>query len=84
MPDELLGRVTHYFNNIGVAVIRINKGKLSLGETIHFKHGDRDFEQVIDSMQIDKEQVESVKKGQEVALKVDNVVREGDDVFKVV
>ncbi len=83
MPEELIGKVTHYFNKIGVAVVKAEKGELAVGDTIHFKHGERDFEQQIVSMQVDKEPVEKIKKGEEAGMKVDEPVKEGDEVYKV-
>ena len=41
------------------------------------------FEQVIDSLQIDKDQVKAVKKGDDVGLKVDQKVRPGYKAFLV-
>lgn len=76
-----VGKVTHYFNNINVAIIKLSD-KLTAGETVHFKGHTSDFDQVIDSMQIDHSQVESAKKGQEVGVKVSEHTRVGDDVLR--
>ncbi len=81
--EKLIGEVTHYFTNIGVAVIKINQGLLKVNDKIHVRGVNSDFEQNVDSMQIEHENVESAKKGQMIGLKVDQQVREGDEVYKV-
>lgn len=83
MAEKLIGKVAHYFNKIGVAVVKVEKGTLAVGDTVHFKHGDRDFEQTVDSLQIDKEPVEKISAGEEAGLKVDEQVKEGDEMYKV-
>lgn len=81
--EKLIGKVTHYFTNIGVAVIEITSGGLSAGDKIRIKGATSDFEQTVDSMQIEHENVEKAKKGQSIGLKVDQQAREGDEVFKI-
>jgi|TARA_Y100000294_G_scaffold112875_1_gene104614 putative protease len=83
VEEKLVGKVTHYFTNIGVAVVEITKGGLKVGDKIHIKGATSDFEQVIDSMQIEHESVAKAKKGDAVGLKVDQQTREGDEVYKV-
>jgi len=84
MEEKLIGKITHYFTNIGVGVIEITVGDLKVGDKIHIKGATSDFEQTIDSMQIEHESIEKAKKGDAVGLKVDQQVREGDQVFKIV
>ncbi len=84
MEEKLIGKITHYFTNIGVGVIEITVGDLKVGDKIHIKGATSDFEQAIDSMQIEHESIEKAKKGDAVGLKVDQQVREGDQVFKIV
>ena len=81
--EELVGKITHYFGKIEVGIIEINKGKLAVGDKIHVKGTGTDFEQTVDSMQIEHEQVEKAKKGDAIGLKVKDKVREGDEVYKV-
>ncbi len=81
--EKLVGKVTHYFTNIGVAVVEIVKDGLKIGDKIHIKGTTSDFEQSIDSMQIEHQDVKKAKKGEVFGLKVAQHVREGDDVYKV-
>ncbi len=78
-----IGKVTHYFDKISVAVIELS-GVLKAGDTISFQRGGEElFQQEISSMQIDHEAVKKAKKGDDVAIKVDEKVREGVEVFKI-
>lgn len=82
MPESLVGKVTHYFGRIGVAVVKLTS-PLSQGETIHFRGASTDFTQPVESMQIEHQPVREAKAGEEVAIKVMSRVREGDEVYKV-
>lgn len=83
MSEKEVGRVTHYFGNIGVAIIKLTDA-LRVGEKIHVKGATTDFEQVVESIQIEHKPVEEAKAGDEVGIKVSGKVREGDVVYKVV
>ena len=78
--EKPIGEVTHYFNNLGVAIVKFNK-EVEVGETIHFKGATTDFTHKIESMQLEHEGIDKAKKGQEVGIKVGERVREGDQVF---
>ena len=85
MPEEgkLIGEVTHYFSNIGVAVIRLS-APLSVGDTIRIAGGEEtDFKQTVESMEIEHKKIKKAKKGDEAGLKVTEKVREGYKVYKV-
>ena len=79
----LVGEVIHYFGKVKAAVIKVNKDKLSIGDNVRIKGHTTDFEEKIDSMQVDNEPVESGAKGEEVAIKVKKKVRRGDGVYKI-
>lgn len=80
MEEKPIGEVTHYYGGIGVAIIKF-KREAKTGEIVHFKGTSTDFTQEIKSMQYDHKDIKSAKKGQEVGIKVDEKVREGDEVF---
>ena len=77
-----VGIVTHYYGNIGVAVVELS-GKLSVGDKVKFEDGKHEFEQKIESMQIEHQNIDSAKKGDAIGLKVDEKVSEGVDVCLV-
>ncbi|MGD0979015.1 MAG: translation elongation factor-like protein [Candidatus Bathyarchaeia archaeon] len=81
--EELVevGRITHFFSKIDVAVIEL-KAALSVGDTIAIKGPTTDFEQPVDSMQIEHKNVQRAEPGQSIGLKVLQRVRETDVVFK--
>lgn len=79
--SKKIGDVIHYFNNINVAILKLIK-PLSVGDKILIKGHTTDIEQGVSEMQYDHKSIESAKKGQEVGIKVDTHVREGDEVFE--
>ncbi len=80
---KLIGKVSHYFDKIEVAVIALDGG-LKVGETIRIVGGvDTNFTQEVESMQVEHENVKKAKKGDEVGLKVKERVREGYKVYKL-
>ncbi len=79
---DLVGKVIHYFDKIGVAVIKLDKA-LKVGDKVKFVHGENEFEQTIGSMQLEHEQIDAGKKGQEVAVKVDKETKSGTEVHLV-
>lgn len=81
-PVEV-GAIAHFFSKISVAVVEL-KAPLSVGDKIKIQGPTTDFEQTVQSMQIEHENVKTAKKGQSVGLKVDQRVRENDTVYKVV
>jgi len=81
--EEEIGKITHYYNKIKVGIIEITKGGLKVGDTIHIKGHSEDFDQKVDSMQVEHDQIQEAKKGDVIGLKVDEKVHEGDVVYKV-
>ena len=84
MGEEQLvevGRIVHFFSKINVAVIEL-KAPLSVGDTIAVKGPTTDFEQPVDSMQIEHKNVQRAEPGQSVGLRVEKRVRETDVVYK--
>ena len=79
---KLIGKITHYFSNIGVAVIELSDS-LKTGDTIRIVGGETDFSQAVGSMQIEHQEVKTAKKGDSVGLKVEQKVRDGYKVYKV-
>lgn len=81
--SQLIGEVTHYFNNIGVGVINLTAA-LKVGDTVRIIGGEEtDFTQKVKSMELEHEKIETAKKGGSVGFKVDQKVREGYKVYKV-
>ena len=79
---KLVGKITHYFTKIGVAIIEL-ENTLKTGDEISIEGVSTNFTQEIDSMQIEHKNVKEAKKGESIGLKVADKVREGDHVFKI-
>lgn len=73
---DLAGKVIHYYDKIGVAVVRLEK-TLKIGDKVKFIHGENEFEQTIESIQLEHAQTSQGKKGEEIAVKVDKEARSG-------
>lgn len=82
--EEPVGIVTIFFAKPSVAAIDITSGSLAVGDTIRIKGATTNFEQRIESMEIDRKPVPSASTGQSVGVKVKERVRPHDKVFKVV
>lgn len=76
-----IGRITHFFTKISVAVIELT-ATLKVGDTIAIKGPTTDFEQVVESMQIEHKDVQRAEARQSIGLKVAQRVRERDVVYK--
>jgi len=81
--EKPIGRITHYYSNLSVAIIELTGGDLKVGEMIHIRGKHTDFTQTVDSIQIEHQSVPQAKKGQVVGIKVEEKVREHDQVFRV-
>ncbi len=85
MPKSLekVGEVTHYFTKIGVAVVDVT-APIKVGDRIAVKGMTTNFEQTVDSMQIEGKNIEEAKKGDDIGMKVADRVRKGDVVYRLV
>lgn len=79
--DKPIGKVVHFYDKLGVAIIDLDKGGLKVGDEIKFKRGEEEFSQKIESLQVDHESVDSVKKGDSFGMKVDKPTKPGTEVF---
>jgi putative protease len=77
-----IGKVVHYFTKIGVAIVDVEDA-LSIGDRIQILGPTTNFDQSVESMQIEHKAVKKVKAGDSIGLKVNDRCRKGDTVFKV-
>jgi len=83
MADFKIGKVTHYYDKLKVAIVELDS-KLSVGEKIKFVRGGEElFDQNVESIQMEHEKMESADKGNVVGLKVEQEVKEGSEVYKI-
>ncbi len=83
MTETRIGTVTHYYNHLHVAGVTITDGELRKGDTIHVVGHTSDFEQKVDSIEIDHEAVEVARSGEQIGLGMIEYVRENDAVYRV-
>lgn len=82
MNDVKIGKVIHYYGNIKVAVIALTEN-LNIGDKVKFRHGDIEFEQSVDSMELDHKKVDSAKAGESIAIKTAEIVHQNAAVYKI-
>jgi len=80
MKEKEIGIVSGFFSHVNVAAIKLS-GSLKVGQKIHIKGYTTDFEQEVDSMQIENQKVSTAKKGDHVGIRVVEKVRPNDKVF---
>ena len=76
-----VGHIAHFFSRISVAVVDLT-APLVVGDQILVKGPSTDFEQVIDSMQIEHQNIQRAEAGQSIGLKTVQPVKERDIVYK--
>jgi U32 family peptidase len=82
MEGKQIGEVFNFFEHVGVIAIKLD-APLKVGDIIRIVGGDKDFTEVVDSMQVDGRNVESAKKGDGVGIKVSEKCHKGYKVYKV-
>lgn len=81
--EKHIGRITHYFGHLRVAVLALDDG-LAVGDTVHIVGHTTDFTQIVGSLEVQHRKLQAVGPGADAALAVDERVRVGDVVYKVV
>jgi energy-coupling factor transport system ATP-binding protein len=84
MPEQKVGEVMKFFSKASVAAIKVTEGSLRVGDRIKIKGHTTDFEDQIQSMQVENQPVEKADVGQMIGIKVKDRVREKDVVYKIV
>ncbi len=77
-----IGEVTHFYGKIKVGIVQLSSG-LKAGDDIRIIGGEADFDQSVQSMEIDKKKVSKAKKGDSVGLEFSQKVRKGYKVYKI-
>ena len=82
MTEKEVGEIFSYYSKIGVAAVKLT-GVLKKGDKVRIRGSTTDFEQIVESMQIEHKSVVSAKKGDDLGIKVVDRVRPGDKIYKV-
>jgi hypothetical protein len=80
-PADAIGRITHYFSHLSVAGVAL-QAPLAVGDRIHIRGHTTDVVQDVSSMEVDHAAVQNAGPGDDVALKVDDHVRDHDLIFR--
>jgi len=83
MGEEKIGEVVKFFAKPSVAAVKITKGELTVGNTVKFLGHTTDFEDTIESMEIDNEKIDKAVVGDYIGISVPERVRPGDEMYKV-
>jgi len=79
VADKKVGKITHYYDKISVAVLDLEAG-LKIGDKIKIIKDSEEFEQEVKSIQVDHKEVKSAKKGDSVGMKVAQPVKRKAEV----
>ena len=84
MEKKEIGKITHFFSKLNVAVVMLS-GSLDVGDNILIERRDGStFEQSVNSMQIDRNEIKNASSGQDIGMKVKEEVKEGNTVYKLI
>jgi len=82
MPEVDIGKVSDFFAHPVVAGVDLVTS-LKVGDRIHILGHTTNLELVVESLQIDRIDVQEASVGDSVGIKVPGYVRHGDKVYKV-
>lgn len=83
MEEKEIGAIEHYFNKIGVGIIKLSD-VLKVGDTLHIKGHTSDFTQTVESIQVEHKELQEAQSGDSVGIKVTDKVHEHDKVYRVI
>lgn len=81
MPEQEIGKVTHFFDRISVAVLSLKK-ELKVGDKIRIE-AQKPFVQKVASMQIEHKEIQKAKPGEDIGMKTKKPCKEGNKVIKI-
>lgn len=80
--EKAIGKITHFFPKIGVAVVELSE-ELCAGDEILVKGRVTNFRQPASSMESEHKRLEKASAGMSIGMKVDKSVEKGDIVYKI-
>lgn len=78
--EKEIGKITHIFDKINVGILELSS-TLQVGDTIHVLGSSTDFEQIIDSIQVEHQNIDKAKKGDIVGIKLSEKAKVGDKIY---
>ena len=80
MADKQIGVISNYFKHVKAAAIKLS-APLKVGDKIKIVGGEKEVEMTVDSMEVNREKIDSAKKGDEIGLLVPEDVHKGYKVY---
>jgi len=77
-----IGKVEHFFDRVGVAAITLT-GSLRVGDVIEIDSGEEMLRQKVESMQIERVDVNEASSGDSVGIKTERPVARGSEVYRI-
>ncbi|HNQ01320.1 MAG TPA: hypothetical protein PLQ15_10570 [Syntrophales bacterium] len=84
MAEEKVGEIVKFFAKPSVAAIKVTAGEVKVGDTLKYVGHTTNFENVVESMEVNNAKVEKAVVGDYIGVKVSDRCRPGDEVFKVI
>ena len=82
MAKTKVGVVIHFYPKISVAIIDLS-ADLKKGDRITIEGRGNSIPLVVESMQIEHDEIAVAKKGQAIGMRVPEQVKQDDEVFKI-
>ncbi len=84
LPGEgkLIGKIVHYFGKVGVAAVKLSDN-LKIGDNIRVIGGEKDFEQIVESIELNNKKIKKARPGEVIGLKIDQKVKKDYSVYKL-
>ena len=83
MQEKEIGTVTHYYGHLSVGIVELQDA-LKIGDTVHIKGHSDDFEETVETMQIEHADVTEAKAGDVIGINVTQKVHPHDKVYKII
>jgi len=81
---QFIGKINHYYPRLGVGLIKLNSGKLKIGDDIFIMGKTTGLiRHKIQSMEIKNKQIKQAKKGQEVGIKLPKC-KKNDELYLII
>lgn len=80
--ERKVGKVTHYYNKLGVAAIEVDDGEITPGDHLHIVGHTTDADVVAETLELNHIPIREAHEGQNIGVKVNERVREHDEVYK--
>lgn len=78
-----MGRVSHYFQHVGAAIVVVEQGEIRVGDTLQFRGHTTDHKSRVEHIELEHQSIPVARAGQTVGIQVPERVREHDQVYRL-